>query len=86
MKPYEDCTVFGPYERKDGRSHVVIEDAEGNRKVVSYPRYLVEVELGKYLNPEDDVHHIDENFRNNALSNLRVWNKSDHLKSHKKRK
>jgi len=86
MRPYEECIVHGPYERKDGRSHVVIIFPDGKRKTVSYPRYLVEIELGYYTKKTDDIHHIDGNYKNNALSNLRVWNKSDHVKSHRRKK
>ena len=42
MIPYENLKVFGPYVRKDGRKHVVLQDPNTKKlKTVSYPKYLV---------------------------------------------
>ena len=41
-------------------------------------RYLKELDLGRYITPEYDIHHIDGNTRNNAPENLMEILKSQH--------
>lgn len=58
-----------------------------NRNRVYLHRYLKELDLGYYITPEYDVHHINYNKKDNRLENLQVLLKSDHTKYHiKKRK
>lgn len=72
--------TYGPYERPDGRKHVIHVYTDGSQRTQSYPRYLVEQALGEELSINDDVHHIDGDFRNNALSNLEVISALQHQK------
>ena len=73
--------VYGPYLRPDGRKHVVIV-CGGQKRTVSYPKYLVEKELGRSLHTFEVVHHRDGNFRNNDLSNLEVVDSQEHGERH----
>lgn len=87
MAVYEGFTVYGSYTRKDGRQHIVLtrHDAEGciiERHTVSYPKYIVEKYIDRYLLPNETVDHIDCNFRNNDISNLRIVDRDLHCKSH----
>ena len=85
MVVYENYVCYGPYIRKDGRSHVVLinkNNKDRQRVTVSYPKYLVEKHLNRYLNNNETVDHIDGNFFNNDISNLRVVDRSLHTKSH----
>lgn len=89
MSVYQNYKVYGPYVRKDGRKHVVLilhnsENSIIERKTISYPKYLVEKYLDRYLSDDETVDHIDGNFNNNELSNLRVVPRSEHCKSHTK--
>lgn len=59
--------VYGPYLRKDG-----------TRQTISYPKYLVEEALNRKLTENETVDHIDGNFNNNDLSNLRIINRNEH--------
>lgn len=91
MAVYEEYKCYGPYKRSDGRLHVVLikHDVNGTiceRKTVSYPKYLVERYLDRYLTPIETVDHIDGNFSNNELSNLRVVPRSEHCRSHVSKK
>lgn len=45
--------------------------------------YLMETELGRLLNKDECVHHLDCDRSNNRLSNLIVMLKSQHSKLHK---
>lgn len=67
--------VYGPYIRKDGRSHVVIIHDNKRRQTKSYPRFLLEKELGRELTIDEEVDHIDGNFLNNAMCNLQILSK-----------
>lgn len=87
MTVYSDYTFYGPYTRKDGRQHCVLVKHNENGSIietvtVSYPKYLVEVYLNRYLLENETVDHIDGNFLNNDLRNLRVVDRSEHCRSH----
>lgn len=73
--------VYGPYFNKEGRQHVIIIYQDGSRKTKPYPRYIVEQYIGRELDSElETVDHIDKNFMNNDLSNLRIIPRSEHVK------
>lgn len=76
--------VYGPYKRKDGRLVVILKTpgSAEDHKTVSYPKYIVEMHIGRYLTKEETIDHIDGDFNNNALSNLRVVPRAAHCKSH----
>lgn len=83
MLPYKNCKIYGPYTRPDGRQHIVAYQ-NGKRITVSYPRYLMEIVIGHYLEKDEEVHHKDGDFTNNALTNLEIKNSSKHRKEHRK--
>lgn len=45
-------------------------------------RLVVEAHIGRYLEPTEEVHHIDHNKLNNDISNLIVLSKSEHASLH----
>lgn len=80
---YESMKVYGPYTRKDGRQIVILKTPRiENRITISYPKYLVQCHIGRKLSSEETIDHIDGNFLNNNLSNLRIVSRSDHCRSH----
>ena len=76
-------SVLGPYTRKDGRQHIVLNNStlpkntRGKTKTVSYPKALMECYLGRRLESDETVDHIDDNIMNNAQSNLQVLSRAD---------
>lgn len=80
---YPDMKVYGPYSRKDGRQVVILKTPKkNNHRTVSYPKYLAEMSLGRYLDDDETIDHIDGDFTNNELGNLRVVKRSEHCRSH----
>ena len=73
-----DVTVYEP-NKGDGRIRAYIKSM---KCVVSYPKLLMAVHLGRDLDDDEEAHHIDENPLNNDLSNLIVLPKSEHAKLH----
>lgn len=45
-------------------------------------RMMAEVKIGRRLLEGEDVHHIDEDRRNNSLSNLAIMSRSKHMSLH----
>lgn len=72
--------IFGPYRRKkDNRQIVIVVERNGKRRTVSYPKWLMEVHLGRRLDPEKEtVDHIDSDIDNNDLKNLRLVPRDEH--------
>lgn len=71
------------YQNKDGRMRVYIKSI---KKVMSYPKYLMEQKLGRKLLDNEQVHHKDENPLNNDLDNLEIQLLGKHQKNHQKEK
>ena len=69
--------VYGPYYRKDGRQHIILVHENGRKQTVSYPRYLMEIKLGRSLEIDEEVDHIDGDKLNNDLSNLQILSKKE---------
>jgi hypothetical protein len=53
------------------------------KKYIREHRLILEKHLGRYLNPDEVVHHIDGDISNNTLSNLCLMSNSAHSKLHK---
>jgi hypothetical protein len=70
------------YHGKDGRLRVYVRETG---KTISYPKYLMEKELGRQLKPNEFVHHKDLNPLHNEMSNLVVMTDSEHAREHMKK-
>jgi hypothetical protein len=75
----EASKTYGPYARPDGRKIVIIINDDGSRRTVSWPKRIMEQHLGRQLHPDNEtVDHIDGNFDNNKIDNLRVVPRAEH--------
>jgi hypothetical protein len=52
-----------------------------NGQVLEHVR-VMELLLGRRLLPTEAVHHRDHNRQNNELTNLELWNRSEHARHH----
>jgi hypothetical protein len=77
---YEDnFKVYGPYTNKRGRKIVIVIERNGERRTVSYPKWLMEIQLGRKLDPDlETIDHIDGDINNNNLSNFRILPRREH--------
>ncbi len=76
-------TIKNTYKSKDdGRWRAYCVDENGKPHIVSYPRILMEEKLGRPLEPNEDVHHKDENVDNNDISNLEIQIHGIHQQQH----
>lgn len=53
---------------------------------MSYPKYLMEIHLGRYLSLDETIDHIDKDPLNNDLSNLRILDRHEHTRVDSKRR
>lgn len=78
---YSEYKIYGPYLCKDGRLRIVLV-SEGVKTSMSYPKYLMELFLGRKLRSNEDVHHKDGNPLNNELDNLEILDHKVHCAEH----
>lgn len=79
-KVYTNYKKYGPYKsKKDNRLRLVLIHKTTKKKTtVSYPKYLIEIKLNRYLAENETIHHIDGNPLNNDLSNLKIIDRTEH--------
>ncbi len=75
---YENYRIYGPYTAKDGRLRIIGVDSNNVKHTISYPKYLMELHLGRYLDEKEQVDHIDGNPLNNTMSNLQIKTLGEH--------
>ena len=78
IKVFEDDKIT-VYQNKDKRYRAYIKET---KKVVSYPRLLMEEKLGRPLAENEQVHHENENFEDNSPNNLKIELLGDHQRIH----
>jgi hypothetical protein len=71
--------TFGPYQRSDGRSIIIVIDDKGNRKTTSFPKWVLEQHLGRKLDPDTEtVDHWNSDINDNRIENLRIVPRDQH--------
>lgn len=75
---YDNYLIYGPYDPNRRLRLVMVDKVNGRKTSISYAKYLMEVHLGRYLKSDETVDHIDNDYTNNYISNLRVISRSRH--------
>lgn len=57
---------------RENRKHVLLISEDGSRSSTSYARYLMSVYLGRFLNEDEYVDHIDDDKTNDVIENLQI--------------
>jgi len=84
LYPHYD-KVTGPYLRKDGRKHIVLNNSslsKGDKsklRTISWPKALMEVKLNRLLSNYETVDHIDENLSNDDYDNLQLLSREANI-------
>ncbi|RLI60343.1 MAG: hypothetical protein DRO67_09220 [Candidatus Asgardarchaeum californiense] len=82
----DDFTVYGPYfNGRYNRKIVIVVDKNGIRRTVSYPKWIMELQIGKVLDPDDTIDHFDGDINNNDINNLRIVPRKEHSADDTKR-
>ena len=86
QKPSNICEITGLFKTTmcDGRIGVkVIGHPKGNSShYIFRSRYIIEQEIGRYLESWEEVHHKDEVVTNDSRDNLEVLTTSQHVLHH----
>lgn len=78
---YDNCKIYGPYTRKrDNRQIIITIDCNNVKHTISYPKYIMECHLNRYLSKDEQIDHIDGNPLNNNISNLQILHLGQHQK------
>lgn len=77
---YEDGgiipVIYGPYPDKTGRRRIVFVYPHRTTSI-SYARYLMQNNLGRELDKNEEVDHIDNDFTNDDIGNLQILSKEE---------
>lgn len=77
--PFKEVWVKGYLrESKDGRKRVDLVSWPHSRTTISYARYLLSVQLGRFLTDNEEADHIDQDRTNDNLENLQVLTVEEH--------
>lgn len=85
MQVYSEYTEGKIHKTNEGRLVIYLKKKGTKGKIVSYPKYLIEKHLNKYLARNETVHHINGNFLDNRIENLKIIDRSKHASNHAKR-
>ena len=73
--------IYGPYANKAGRLFVILRSTPtGVKRTISYPKLLLEIHINRLLINDETTDHMDGNFRNNSIDNLRILTRSENAK------
>lgn len=78
--PYKGWRMYSPSLRKKENRYYVTLKKENNWKVMTLSRFKMELKLGRELSQDEHVDHIDDNKRNDDITNLQVLSPIDNIR------
>lgn len=79
-QPYAQMYKAGYiYPDKTGRKMILLV-GDSNRLTTAYARYLMSVKLGRFLEKDETVDHIDDDHTNDSIENLQILSRLDNIK------
>lgn len=75
--PWDGCVGYKIFHKKEGRYMMNIIRPNGSRTTTAFARYLMSVEMGRLLLPNEHVDHIDEIKTNDFIDNLQILSQRD---------
>lgn len=78
-----DHIVYGPYIRTKGTDvgrSIVILYKDKKSKTISYPKWLMEQHLERFLSTDETVDHKDYDVTNNTIENLQILSRAEHAR------
>jgi hypothetical protein len=73
--------IYGPYKGKDNRLRCIIKFKDNTQKTISYPKFLMQEHIKRFIIEPYTIDHIDSNPLNNEISNLRIIKRTKHTKT-----
>jgi hypothetical protein len=78
---YHLAKIYGPYNQTyEAREIIVLYYSDKVKRTLSYPKYLMERKLGRLLEQNETVDHIDEASINNNIENLQILSREDNIR------
>lgn len=62
---------------KEPRRNIILFNSKSERSTISYARYLISVQIGRFLEPHEHVDHIDNDKLNDVIENLQILTKQE---------
>jgi hypothetical protein len=79
---YKGWKIYGPYQSKDDLRRRIVAYDGTSRVTISYSKFWIECILGKELNKNEEVHHINGIEFDDRLENYQIVNGTQHRKEH----
>lgn len=80
--PYNDYWLYKVWHRKEGRyqANLILKSDIKIRTTLSYARYLMSCSVGRILDKNEEVDHIDNDKSNDDITNLQILSKEENKK------
>lgn len=86
QKPYSDIWREGYLvTNKENRKMILLVGKSDERSTTSYARYLLSVNLCRFLLEEETVDHIDGDKTNDSIDNLQILSREDNIRKSSKK-
>lgn len=86
--PYGDYYLYVVWHKSEGRRFAVLVSKTNGRvrTTISYARYLMAVKLGRKLEKQEQVDHIDNDKTNDVIDNLQILTSKENLRKEAQRR